>query len=169
MLNLTAVIPDSLASILKNAVARRATSPDSVVTAELSQYFQTGRHRAYQVSTSAALVQGVSAGACLHGSSSLMETSVWEPLNNSTGTGACRRSRGLPAECEVVRASVRGQHFVRVLKKRRRNKMAEILKETECLGEVNIPADKVWACRLSRTPSYALAAKFRQLQLGQTS
>ena len=63
MLNLTVVIPDSLASILKNAVARRATSPDSVVTAELSQYFQTGRHRAYQVSTSAALVQGVSAGA----------------------------------------------------------------------------------------------------------
>src|ERR1700756_3431295 len=53
----------------------------------------------------------------LHGSSSLMETSVWEPLNTSTGTGACRRSRGLPAECEVVRASVRGQHFVRVLKK----------------------------------------------------
>jgi acetolactate decarboxylase len=63
MLNLTVVIPDSLASILKNAVARRATSPDSVVTAELSQYFQTGRHRAYQVSTFAALVQGVSAGA----------------------------------------------------------------------------------------------------------
>jgi acetolactate decarboxylase len=63
MPNLTVVIPDSLASILNNAVARRATSPDSVVTAALSQYFQTGRHRAYQISTSAALVQGVSEGA----------------------------------------------------------------------------------------------------------
>jgi acetolactate decarboxylase len=63
MPNLTVVIPDSLASILNNAVARRATSPDSVVTAALSEYFQSGRHRAYQISTSAALVQGVSAGA----------------------------------------------------------------------------------------------------------
>src|SRR5258708_33496558 len=63
MPNLSVVIPDSLASILKNAVARRATSPDSVVTAALSEYFQSGRHRAYQISTSAALVQGVSAGA----------------------------------------------------------------------------------------------------------
>src|SRR6266481_2914719 len=63
MPNLNVVIPDSLASILNNAVARRATSPDSVVTAALSEYFQSGRHRAYQISTSAALVQGVSAGA----------------------------------------------------------------------------------------------------------
>src|SRR5467141_793259 len=63
MPNLSVVIPDSLASILNNAVARRATSPDSVVTAALSEYFQSGRHRAYQISTSAALVQGVSAGA----------------------------------------------------------------------------------------------------------
>jgi acetolactate decarboxylase len=63
MANLTVVIPDSLASILDNTVARRATSPDSVVTAALSQYFQTGRHRAYQISTSAALVQRVSVGA----------------------------------------------------------------------------------------------------------
>jgi hypothetical protein len=63
MANLTVVIPDSLASILDNTVARRATSPDSVVTAALSQHFQTGRHRAYQISTSAALVQGVPVGA----------------------------------------------------------------------------------------------------------
>src|SRR6266853_202795 len=63
MPNLTVIIPDSLASILNDAVARRATSPDSVVTAALSHYFQTGRHRAYQISTSAALVQGVSEGA----------------------------------------------------------------------------------------------------------
>src|SRR5882762_2574753 len=63
MPNLSVIIPDSLASILNNAVTRRATSPDSVVNAALSQYFQTGRHRAYQISTSAALVQGVSEGA----------------------------------------------------------------------------------------------------------
>jgi acetolactate decarboxylase len=60
---LNVVIPDSLASALNNALARRATSPDSLVTAALSQYFQTGRHRAYQISTSAALVQGASEGA----------------------------------------------------------------------------------------------------------
>ncbi len=63
MTNLSVVIPDSLASILNNTVARRSTSPDSVVTAALSQYFQIGRHRAYQISTSAALVQGMSDGA----------------------------------------------------------------------------------------------------------
>ena len=63
MPNLTVIIPDSLASLLNDIVARRATSFDSVVTAALSQYFQSGRHRAYQISTSAALVQGVSEGA----------------------------------------------------------------------------------------------------------
>src|SRR6266404_6628424 len=63
MPNLSVIIPDSLVRILNNAVARRATSPDSLVTAALSQYFQNGRHRAYQISTSVALVQGVSEGA----------------------------------------------------------------------------------------------------------
>ena len=63
MANLAVIIPDYLASVLDNTVARRAISPDSVVTAALSQYFQTGRHRAYQISTSAALVQGYSRGA----------------------------------------------------------------------------------------------------------
>src|SRR5260370_38224048 len=63
MPNLTVIIPDSLASILNNAAARRATSPDSIVTAALSQDFQNGRPHAYQISTSAALVQGVSEGA----------------------------------------------------------------------------------------------------------
>jgi hypothetical protein len=41
MPNLTVVIPDSLDSILSNLVARRSTSPDGVVTAAHSQYFQT--------------------------------------------------------------------------------------------------------------------------------
>jgi acetolactate decarboxylase len=63
MPNLTVVIPASLASILQDAIAARATSADSVVTAALSQYFQSVRHRAYQISTSAALVRGVYDGA----------------------------------------------------------------------------------------------------------
>jgi acetolactate decarboxylase len=63
MLNLAVTIPTSLADILKDAIATQASSLDSVVTAALSQYFQTARHRAYQVSTSAALVQGVYDGA----------------------------------------------------------------------------------------------------------
>ncbi len=63
MPNLAVTIPIPLANILKDAVATRASSLDSVVTAALSQYFQTARHRAYQISTSAALVQGVYDGA----------------------------------------------------------------------------------------------------------
>jgi acetolactate decarboxylase len=60
--NLCVVIPPSLEVALKNAVARQASSLDSIVTAALSAYFQTS-HRAFQVSTSAALVQGVYQGA----------------------------------------------------------------------------------------------------------
>jgi acetolactate decarboxylase len=67
MANLSVIIPDSIASVLNNALARRATSPDSLITAALSQYFQTDRHRAYQISTSTALVQGVSEGAVSSG------------------------------------------------------------------------------------------------------
>jgi acetolactate decarboxylase len=61
--NLTVVIPTSLETILNNEVVKRASSFDSVVSAALSQYFHTARHRIYQVSTSAALVQGVYEGA----------------------------------------------------------------------------------------------------------
>ena len=63
MPNLTVTIPTSLAAILNDAVSRRASSVDSFVIAALSQYFKADRHRAYQISTSAALVQGVSEGA----------------------------------------------------------------------------------------------------------
>ena len=63
MPNLCVVIPPSLEAVLKDAAARQASSPDSIVTAALGRYFQTSRHRAYQVSTSAALVQGVYQGA----------------------------------------------------------------------------------------------------------
>jgi acetolactate decarboxylase len=61
--NLNVVIPSSLAAVLEDAVVHQASSLDSVVTAALSQYFQTSRHRVYQISTSAALVQGVYQGA----------------------------------------------------------------------------------------------------------
>jgi acetolactate decarboxylase len=61
--NLSVVIPSPLASMIENAVVNRASSLDSVVTAALSQYFQSSRHRAYQISTSAALVQGVYQGS----------------------------------------------------------------------------------------------------------
>jgi acetolactate decarboxylase len=63
MPTLTVTIPSSLEAVLKDGVVGRASSLDSVVMAALSQYFQTARHRAYQISTSAALVQGVYAGA----------------------------------------------------------------------------------------------------------
>jgi acetolactate decarboxylase len=61
--NLSVVIPASLEFQLRDAVVRQGSSLDSLVTAALCQYFQTTRHRAFQVSTSAALVQGVYQGA----------------------------------------------------------------------------------------------------------
>jgi acetolactate decarboxylase len=60
---LDVAIPVSLAKSLDDAAARRATSVDSVVMAALSRYFGNARHAAYQISTSAALVQGAVDGA----------------------------------------------------------------------------------------------------------
>jgi acetolactate decarboxylase len=59
MPSVTVVIPASLSAALERVASARATSVDSIVTAAVSQYFQTDRHRAYQISTSGALVQGV--------------------------------------------------------------------------------------------------------------
>ncbi len=99
MPNLSVIIPDSLASILNNAVTRRATSPDSVVNAALSQYFQTGRHRAYQISTSAALVQGVSEGA----------VSSWKLLaNGDFGLGTFEHLDGEMVVLDGIIYQVRG-------------------------------------------------------------
>jgi acetolactate decarboxylase len=56
---LDVVIPSPLATSLSDAATKNGTSVDSVVTAALGQYFRTTRHVAYQISTSAALVQGV--------------------------------------------------------------------------------------------------------------
>jgi acetolactate decarboxylase len=61
--NLSVVVPTSLANILQDAVVTGGSSLGSVVTEALTQHFQTARHRAYQISTSAALVQGVYDGA----------------------------------------------------------------------------------------------------------
>jgi acetolactate decarboxylase len=63
MPNLNVVIPTSLSTMLNDAVVQRASSLDSVVTAALSHYFEIDRHRVYQISTSAALVQGAYDGA----------------------------------------------------------------------------------------------------------
>lgn len=63
MPSVTVVLPVSLSAVLEKAASAHATSIDSIVTAALSQYFQTDRHRAYQISTSAALVQGAYDGA----------------------------------------------------------------------------------------------------------
>lgn len=59
MPTLKVVIPGSLAASLSDAATKNGTSIDSVVSAALGQYFRTTRHVAYQISTSAALVQGV--------------------------------------------------------------------------------------------------------------
>jgi Alpha-acetolactate decarboxylase len=151
MLNLTVVSPDSLASILKNAVARRATSPDSVVTAELSQYFQTGRHRAYQVSTSAALVQGVSAGA----------VSSRKLANGDFGLGTFEHLDG--DRCLSAFTWTTGSCGAHPL--------TRTLNQRNCTNSGDFDRSSKGAdvsCE-SRTPSYALAAKFRQLQLCQAS
>ena len=52
MPNLTVVIRFPLSATLERAVAARATSIYSILTTALSQYFQTDRHDAYQISTS---------------------------------------------------------------------------------------------------------------------
>jgi len=75
-------------------------------------------------------------------------------------TRACRRSRRLPTECEIVRAGVRGQHFVKSSQKRRRKiRWQKIRKETDSLGEVNVPADKLWG-----RSNTALARAFQHWQ-----
>lgn len=63
MSNLQIAIPPSLAVTLRNAAAKRGTSIDSLVSAALSEYFQSAKHRVYQISTSGALVEGVYQGA----------------------------------------------------------------------------------------------------------
>jgi acetolactate decarboxylase len=61
--NISVVVPGFLDTAIKQAAAARGSSVESIVNAALGQYFQTTRHRLYQISTAAALVQGVFGGA----------------------------------------------------------------------------------------------------------
>lgn len=59
---LRVVIPPSLDVTLRDAASARGTSTDSLVSAALSEYFDSQRHRMYQISTSTALAEGVYQG-----------------------------------------------------------------------------------------------------------
>ncbi|HVK74003.1 MAG TPA: acetolactate decarboxylase [Kofleriaceae bacterium] len=63
MPTVSAVLPASLETQLREAAARRGGSVDSVVNAALEAYLGGRDHRLYQISTSTALVEGVYAGA----------------------------------------------------------------------------------------------------------
>lgn len=104
MPTLNVVIPASLNSALERAAGARATSVDSLVTTALSQYFQTDRHRAYQISTSAALVQGVSGGAV--SSQRLL-------ANGDFGLGTFEHLDGEMAVLDGVIYQIRGDGTVR--------------------------------------------------------
>jgi len=61
--NLNVVVAGFLYSAVNQANAARGSAADSIVNAALGQYFQTTGHRLYQISTAAALVEGVFQGA----------------------------------------------------------------------------------------------------------
>jgi len=63
MPNLNVVVPGFIETALNEVATARGTSIESIVNAALGQYFQTTRHRLYQISTAAALVEGVYEGA----------------------------------------------------------------------------------------------------------
>ena len=63
MPTLTVVIPSSLDIAARDSAANRRTSLDNLVGAALSEYLDANRHRMYQISTSTALVDGLSQGA----------------------------------------------------------------------------------------------------------
>jgi len=63
MPTLTVVIPSSLDIAARGSAADRRTSLDNLVGAALSEYLDANRHRMYQISTSTALVDGLSQGA----------------------------------------------------------------------------------------------------------
>jgi len=63
MPTLTVVIPSSLDAAARDAAGQRGTSLDTIVSAALGEYLNSQRHRMYQISTSAALVEGADTGA----------------------------------------------------------------------------------------------------------
>jgi acetolactate decarboxylase len=63
MPTLNIVVPGSVAIALRAAAIKRGTSVDSLASGALSNYLKSDRHRLYQISTSAALVEGAYSGA----------------------------------------------------------------------------------------------------------
>ena len=63
MPTLTVVIPSSLDAAARDIAGQRGTSIDTIVSAALGEYLNSQRHRMYQISTSAALVEGANKGA----------------------------------------------------------------------------------------------------------
>jgi acetolactate decarboxylase len=60
---LTVVIPSSLDAAARDTAGQRGTSLDTIVCAAPGEYLNSQRHRMYQISTSAALVEGADTGA----------------------------------------------------------------------------------------------------------
>lgn len=63
MPTLNVVIPSSLDIAVRDSAAMRGTSIDNLVGVALGEYLDSNRHRMYQISTSVALVEGVTQGA----------------------------------------------------------------------------------------------------------
>ena len=63
MPTLNIVVPTSVEAALRAAAIKRRTSVNSMANAALSDYLKSDGHRMYQISTSAALVEGAYSGA----------------------------------------------------------------------------------------------------------
>jgi acetolactate decarboxylase len=63
MPTLTVVIPSALDAAARDTAGERGTSLDTIVSTALGEYLNSQRHRMYQISTSAALVEGADTGA----------------------------------------------------------------------------------------------------------
>jgi acetolactate decarboxylase len=63
MPTLTVIIPSTLDAAARDTAGQRGTSLDTLVSAALGEYLNSQRHRIYQISTSAALVEGADTGA----------------------------------------------------------------------------------------------------------
>ena len=63
MPTLNIVVPSSVEAALRAAAIMRRTSVDSMASTALSDYLKSDGHRMYQISTSAALVEGAYSGA----------------------------------------------------------------------------------------------------------
>ena len=63
MPTLTVAIPSSLDAAARAAARQRGTSLDTIVSAAMGEYLNSQLHRMYQISTSAALVEGADTGA----------------------------------------------------------------------------------------------------------